>query len=104
MKKFFKKIFEFVDRVASHHVGAYAAQSAFFLVLSLIPIILLLLTLVQYTPLTKADVMSMAYNMFPASIRTTIVSIINEVYNQSRAIIPITAAFQIQHHHKYFRK
>lgn len=95
MKKFFKKIFEFVDRVASHHVGAYAAQSAFFLVLSLIPIILLLLTLVQYTPLTKADVMSVAYNLFPASIRTTIVSIINEVYNQSRAIIPITALIAI---------
>ncbi len=99
MKRFFKetckKIFDFIDRVGAHHVGAYAAQSAFFLVLSLIPIILLLLTLVQYTPLTKADILSAAYEIFPDTIRMTIVSIVNEVYNQSRAIIPVTAIMAI---------
>ena len=95
MRMILKKVFKFVDRVGEHHVGAYAAQSAFFLVLSLIPIILLLLTLVQYTPVTKADVMSAAYEIFPATIRTTMVSIINEVYNQSRAIIPVTALVAI---------
>ncbi len=95
MKTVLKKIFNFIDRVGEDHVGAYAAQSAFFLVLSLIPIILLLLTLVQYTPITKADVMSAAYEVFPATIRTTIVSIINEVYNQSRAMIPVTALVAI---------
>ncbi len=95
MKMILKKIFDFIDRVGEDHVGAYAAQSAFFLVLSLIPIILLLLTLVQYTPVTKADVMSAAYEVFPATIRTTIVSIINEVYNQSRAMIPVTAVMAI---------
>lgn len=91
MKTLWKRLWEFINRVIDDHVGAYAAQSAFFLVLSLIPIILLLLTLVQYTPLTKADVMSAAYELFPATIRTTIISIINQVYNQSRAIIPLTA-------------
>lgn len=95
MKKILKKLLEFIERVAHHHVGAYAAQSAFFLVLSLIPIILLLLTLVQYTPLTKADVMTAAYEVFPVTIRTTIVSIINEVYNQSTVIIPVTALVAI---------
>lgn len=95
MRMVLKKIFKFVDRVGQDHVGAYAAQSAFFLVLSLIPIILLLLTLVQYTPVTKADVMSAAYELFPVTIRTTIVSIINEVYNQSRAMIPVTALVAI---------
>lgn len=95
MKKILKKLFEFIERVARHHIGAYAAQSAFFLVLSLIPIILLLLTLVQYTPLTKADIMTAAYEVFPVTIRTTIVSIINEVYNQSTVIIPVTAIVAI---------
>ena len=79
MKAFLEKIYKFTDRIGEDHVGAYAAQSAFFLVLSLIPIILLLLTLVQYTPVTKADVMTAAYEVFPSSIRTTIISIINEV-------------------------
>lgn len=91
MGAFIRKIGKFLDRITEDHVGAYAAQSAFFLVLSLIPIILLLLTLVQYTPVTKADVMTVAYEFFPTSIRTAIISIINEVYNQSQAVIPLTA-------------
>ena len=68
MRVLVKKVNEFLEKVGRDHAGAYAAQSAFFLVLSLIPIILLLLTLVRYTPVTKAD-----------------------VYNQSRAVIPLTA-------------
>ncbi len=91
MRAVIKKMIGFVKKIAEDHVGAYAAQSAFFLVLSLIPIILLLLTLVQFTPVTKADVMTAAYEVFPTSIRTTIISIINEVYNQSQAVIPLTA-------------
>ena len=58
MRVLVKKVNEFLEKVGRDHVGAYAAQSAFFLVLSLIPIILLLLTLVRYTPVTKADVMT----------------------------------------------
>lgn len=73
------------------HTGAYAAMSAFFFVLSMIPLILLLLTMVQYTPVTKADVMTAVVKLFPESVNSTIVVIINQVYNQSRAIIPITA-------------
>lgn len=91
MKAFIKKIMTFMEQLSEDHISAYAAQSAFFLVLSLIPIILLLLTLIQYTSVTKADVMTVVYEIFPSSIRTTMVSIINEVYNQSRAVIPLTA-------------
>lgn len=91
MRALIRKVVDFFGRIAEDHVSAYATQSAFFLVLSLIPIILLLMTMVQYTPLTKADVMAAAYEFFPISIRTTIISIINEVYNQSTAMIPVTA-------------
>lgn len=95
MRAIVKKILLFTSKLKKDHVSAYASQSAFFLVLSLIPIILLLLTLVQFTPVTKADVMTAAYEVFPTTIRATIISIINEVYNQSTAMIPITAVVAI---------
>ena len=47
----------FMDRVSGDHVGAYATQAAYFLILSFIPCILFLTTLVRYTPIT--------YNMVP---------------------------------------
>ena len=90
MKKTVKKIYELSRDVSNDHIGAYAAQSAYFFVLSLIPIILLLLTMVQYTPVTKADVMTAVIQVFPASVDSLITSIVNQVYNQSSAIIPIT--------------
>ena len=90
MKKVWKKVEGFLEQVSEHHVGAYAAQSAFFLVLSLIPIILLLLTLVRFTPLTKADILTAVYEVFPTTIRATMISVVNEVYNQSMAMIPLT--------------
>ena len=58
MMKTINKIREITGQVSQKHVGAYAAQSAYFFVLSMIPIILLLLAIIQYTPVTKADVMT----------------------------------------------
>ena len=89
-KKIFREIINLIQKIPEHHVAAYAAQSAFFFILSLIPIILLLMTLVQYTPVTKADVMTAVLQIFPSTINTMFTSIVNQVYNQSMGIIPIT--------------
>lgn len=87
-----QKLSHFTEYVGKNHIGAYAAQSAYFLMLSLIPFILLLLGIIQYTPVTKADVMTAMVLVFPEkSMQNFIVGIVNEVYNQSRTIIPITA-------------
>ena len=81
---------EITEQVGKDHVGAYAAQAAYFFMLSLIPIILLLITLVQYTPVTKADVMTAVLQVFPKSVDSLITSIVNQVYNQSGGIISLT--------------
>ena len=40
----------FVRRANGDHVSAYAAQAAYFLIMSFIPFILVLTAIVQYTP------------------------------------------------------
>lgn len=96
MLKKIKKLFHITEYVGKSHIGAYAAQAAYFLMLSMIPIFLLLLTIVQYTPVTKADVMTAMVLVFPEeSMQSFILSIINEVYNQSRAIIPVTVVMTL---------
>lgn len=76
--------------VSSHHTGAYAAQAAYFFVLSLIPIFLLLLTMVQFTPVTRADVMRAVLQVFPETVVPMIRTIVNQLYNQSGGVIPLT--------------
>lgn len=90
LKRIAGKISEMPLAVSRVHMGAYAAQAAYFLMLCMIPIILLLLTLVQFTPVTKADVMTAVIQVFPSSVDSMITSIVNQVYNQSTGIIPIT--------------
>lgn len=90
IKQFLRETLNLIQNIPTHHVAAYASQSAFFFILSLIPIILLLMTLVQYTPVTKADVMTAVIQIFPSSINTMITSIVNQVYNQSMGVIPVT--------------
>lgn len=90
LKEIYQKILNMTADVTEDHVGAYAAQSAYFFMLCMIPIILLLVTMVQYTPVTKADVMTAVIQVFPTSVDSMITSIVNQVYNQSSGIIPIT--------------
>lgn len=90
VKNYYDNIMKYTDDIAADHVGAYAAQTSYFFMLCMIPIILLLLTLVQYTPVTKADVMTAVIQVFPTSVDSLITSIVNQVYNQSTGVIPVT--------------
>ena len=63
-----KRILRIIVTVNSHHTGAYAAQAAYFFVLSLIPIFLLLLTMVQFTPVTMNDVLQAVLQVFPSTV------------------------------------
>lgn len=85
-----EQILKLMETVNSHHMGAYAAQSAYFFVLSLIPIFLLLLTMVQYTPVTMSDLMSAVVLVFPETVMPLIRSIIVQVYSLSSGVIPVT--------------
>jgi membrane protein len=91
MNRLREQINDIALTITYDHVSAYAAQSAFFLVLSIIPILLLLLTLIQFTALTSEDLVEAMGAVIPSTIEPLIESIINQVYDQSLAMIPLTA-------------
>ncbi|MDK2808270.1 MAG: rane protein [Clostridiales bacterium] len=73
-------------------VSAFAAQTAFFIILSFIPFLMLLLTLIQYLPISETALVRMANEMLPHAINTYVISLINEIYTHSSAtVISITA-------------
>ena len=74
----------------SSHASAHAAQAAYFFVLSIIPTVLLLLTLIRFTPIEREDVLYGVSVLFPANIEELIIHIVNQVYDQYHAIIPFT--------------
>lgn len=82
---------DFLKKLKEDHINAYAAQTAYFMILSFIPFIMMLLTLIKYTPVTKADLLFTAVDILPSSIDPMVISIIDEVYNKSSAVLSISA-------------
>lgn len=91
MKKLFRLIFLFVDKLQKSHIGAYAAQAAYFTVLSGIPLLMMMLALIQYTPLTKSVLLKMLSSVLPSVVMPLILAITEEVYTKSVALISVTA-------------
>lgn len=89
--KFLLHVRDFLKKLKEDHINAYAAQTAYFLILSFIPFIMMLLTLIKYTPITKADLLTTAVDILPDSIDPMVISIIDEVYKKSSAVISISA-------------
>lgn len=90
IKKFGEKIWNIGLVFQSHHIGAYAAQAAFFFVLSMLPICWLLMTLVRVTPITMQEIMEAILPLFPDSVKDFVNSIIWQVFTQSFTLIPVT--------------
>lgn len=89
-KNFKQKVNKVLAIVSSHHTGAYAAQAAYFFILSFIPILLLLMAMVQYTPVTMLDVQKGVTEVFPSSVAPLVRSLVAQAYAQSGSTISIS--------------
>lgn len=88
----FKIINAFNRKIRDDFVSAFSAQAAFYVIISFFPFIMLLLTLLQYLPVTEYHMLSTLSQVFPDSVSSLVVSIVSEVYDQaSGTIISVTA-------------
>ena len=89
--RLYEKIQNFTNELNEKHVSAYAAKTAYVIMLSLIPCMMLLFTLIQFTSLHKSDVLSLFVDVFPSSIDPLVISIVDEIYGKSSTVISISA-------------
>ena len=94
-KKIIQVVKEFSGRVMEDHVGAYAAQGAFFILLSFIPFMMLLLNIIQYTPLTEETVSGAVMAVIPEDFHGVVKAIIMEIYRRSSAVLPVSAVIAL---------
>ncbi|NCB93731.1 MAG: YihY/virulence factor BrkB family protein [Clostridia bacterium] len=97
MKKCLKIISGFLGRLNEDHVGAFAAQAAYFMLLSFVPFLMLLLTMIQYTPVTQNMVTTALLQIMPdtGDFRNFFLNIIQEIYGKSTAVVPISAVLTL---------
>ena len=84
----------FLKKNTEDHLGAYASQAAYFIVLSAFPFCIFLLTLLRYSPLTYEDLLNILQMLSPKMANDVIRSVMKEVYEQSTiAITSFTIIF-----------
>lgn len=91
LMKTIKLGYGFMEAMQDDHVGAYAAQSAYFIMLSFFPFIILLVTLIQYTSITPGAIYKAAQLVFPDSMDSFVLGLINEVYSKSALTVSLSA-------------
>lgn len=88
----YKIIKAFNRKVQDDNVSAFSAHAAFFVIISFFPFFMLLLTLIQYLPITESTLLTTLAQIFPASVSSMIVGVVEEIYAKaSGTIISITA-------------
>lgn len=71
-------------------VAAYAAQAAFFIVLSFLPFVIFLLSLLNYVPATETEMLEMIERLIPTALHSFVHAALSSVLGkQSAAILSI---------------
>ena len=89
--RFLELVYKFAVKIGDDRVRAHAAEAAFFTIMSVFPILMLLLTLVQYTPLTQTDVVMTIERLIPFEISGILKSMVSSVFRQSTALLSWSA-------------
>ena len=78
MKKIYLIIRDFIRQLSRDNINAFASSTAFFFFLSLVPTLIILCSLIPYTPLTEGDLIAAVTSVVPEFIETVTVSLVKQ--------------------------
>lgn len=93
--KIIREVVRFVQECKDDNVTAYAAQSAYFTLLSLIPFLLFFGAMLKYTPVSLDFIIKGVNLVLPDYVSGFMVSIIRETYESTLGLISLSAIFAI---------
>ena len=91
MKKIIKRLEKVLEIFSRHQLNASAAHAAFFIMLSFIPCIILLFSLLQFTSIEKVNVLLFVEKIVPTEMLSFITGIIGEAYEKTPTTVSVSA-------------
>lgn len=80
---------DFSAKMKKKDISTYAASTAFFFFLSVVPMLIMICTIIPYTPLTEDNLVELVTDLLPDQIDPLAESLISEVYDKSAGILSI---------------
>ncbi|MBQ7573000.1 MAG: YihY/virulence factor BrkB family protein [Clostridia bacterium] len=94
LKRFYEITVSFVCAIMDDYVGVYAAQASFFIVISVVPFLMLLLSLLNiFLPISSDMLETIILDSVPQSMQNTLLIMVSELFNRSASasLISVTA-------------
>ena len=100
MKKFdfrekLKMIKDISTNIKQDNISAYSAQCAYYTILSFIPFVILLITLIQYTNIEQQTLFNLITKIVPTTMNEFVLGIVKEVYSKSIGTISLSIIFTL---------
>ena len=80
-----------IPDIKKKNLSAYSASIAFFLFLSIVPMLMLICSILPYTPLTADNLIDLVEDFVPAAMNAFVEGIVEEVYAHSGGILGVAA-------------
>lgn len=77
------------------HISEYSAQCSYYTILSFIPFVILLITLIQYTNIQQQTLFDAISKIIPSSMNEFVIGIVREVYSKSIGTISVSIIFTL---------
>ena len=88
----YRLIRAFTRKLRDDFISAFAAQAAFFIILSVFPFLMFLLTMLNFLPFSFAEFEAFVSDLFPSMIGSILLNILSEIRVQtSGTVISVTA-------------
>lgn len=80
---------DFATQMKRQNINAFAASTAFFIFVSLVPMLVMICTIIPYTPLTEEILVTAVTDVTPDMMDELVESLISEVYDKSAGILSV---------------
>lgn len=92
-KKFYTLIKNILYHQKEDDISGLSAQCAYYTILSFVPLLILIMTLIQYTNIEPKALLNMVSKAIPSNMHQFILEIIQEIYSKSIGTISISIIF-----------
>ena len=89
VRRIFHVLVDFSAQMKKKDINTYAASIAFFFFLSVVPMLIMICTIIPYTPLTEENLVELVTDLLPDQVDPLAESLISEVYDKSAGILSI---------------
>lgn len=90
-KKYINNIIKFFLKIRDDNISEYAAEAAYFTVISFIPFTVFFIMLIKFTNIEKEMIFIVLNEILPSNINNIILNIIEEIYSKSA----VTLSFSV---------